>query len=94
VMPDYSKEAYQTALTKWKAEGGIRPAKRPDDVPTRIDVNWWTRAEDAISKAQVAVEHTGASPALTDAVILLQKARERVADHVEGKESEVEPPPV
>ena len=83
---DYSSESYRAALAKWKAEGGVRPAKRPDDVPTRMDVNWWTRAEYAIAQAQEAVEQTGASQALTDAVVLLSKARMRVADHVEGEE--------
>lgn len=86
---DYSSEAYRAALAKWKAEGGDRPATRPDGVPTRIDVNWMTRAENAILQAQAAVEQAGASVASTDAVILLSKARERVADHVEGRGSEL-----
>jgi hypothetical protein len=41
-------------------------------------------AELAITAAMVAVEEAGASVALTDAVTLLAKARDRVADHVEG----------
>ncbi len=45
-----------------------------------------TPAEIAIINAMQAVEAAGASVALTDAVALLSKARDRVADHVEGKE--------
>jgi hypothetical protein len=30
-------DPYYAALDKWKAEGGIRPAKRPDGISTRID---------------------------------------------------------
>jgi hypothetical protein len=41
-------------------------------------------AERAIYNAVQAVEAVGASPALTEAVILLQKARDIVADHVES----------
>jgi hypothetical protein len=43
-------------------------------------------AELAITEAMHAVEKAGASIALTDAVILLGKARDRVADHEEGIE--------
>jgi hypothetical protein len=45
---------------------------------------WMTGAELAITETMGAVEKAGASVALTDAVILLSKARDRVADHVEG----------
>jgi hypothetical protein len=47
-------------------------------------VEHWTPAELAIVEAMRAVEDAGASPALTDAINLLQRARDRVADHVEG----------
>lgn len=50
-----------------------------------IDLNFHTAAEKAITDAIYAVEAAGASPALTDAVVLLGKARDRVADHVESK---------
>lgn len=46
----------------------------------------WSPAERAIQEAVDEVERAGASVALTDAVVLLGKARERVADHMEGKE--------
>lgn len=77
-------DPYQAALDKWKAEGGARPAKRPDGIPTRCDIQWRTPAELAIDDAMMAIERAGASVALTDAVTLLSTARDRVADHVES----------
>ncbi len=62
-----------------------RPHKRPDGIPTRADVTLWSPAEKAIGDAMAAVEAAGASPALTDAVTLLEQARDRVADHVESE---------
>lgn len=73
------------ALDAWKKNGGDRPHKRPDGVPTRIDSQWQTEAEIAIGEAMLAVENAGGSKALTDAVTLLSKAKNRVADHVEGE---------
>jgi hypothetical protein len=81
---DRAADPYRTALNTWKGSGGARPAKRPDGLPTRIDMNWMTPAELAISDAMLAVEKAGASVALTDAVTMLSKARDRVADHVES----------
>lgn len=78
-------DPYFAALDKWKSQGGNRPAKRPDGLPTRIDRQWKTPAELAIDQAMEAVENAGASVALTDAVTLLSKARDRVADHAEGR---------
>ncbi len=62
----------------------MRPSKRADGWPTRSDTLLMTPAELAISSAMFEVEKAGASVALTDAVTLLSKARDRVADHVEG----------
>lgn len=76
-------DEYYRTLVAWKLGGGARPAKRPDGVPTRIDLNWMTPAERAIQDAMAAVEGAGGSAALTDAVTLLAQARDRVADHVE-----------
>jgi hypothetical protein len=81
---DRAADPYFAALDKWKSEGGARPAKRPDGLPTRIDIQWMTPAEVAIRNAMLAVENAGGSVALTDAVTLLSKARDRVADHVES----------
>ena len=78
--------SYEVALNKWMEFGGIRPQLRPDGIPTRIDSLWHTPAEKAITDAMAAVErHPGGSLALTEAIMLLAKARDRVADHVEGK---------
>ncbi len=60
-----------------------RAHKRPDGFPTRNDRSYFTPAETAITAACYAVESVGASVALTNAVTLLLKARDLVADHVE-----------
>lgn len=57
---------------------------RPDGITTRADIRYDTRAERAIRNAMAVVEASGASTAMTDAVVLLSKAKDRVADHVEG----------
>jgi hypothetical protein len=50
----------------------------------RIDLN--TPAELAIRSAISMVEETGCDPLLTDAVMLLVSAREKVADFVEKEQ--------
>jgi hypothetical protein len=57
------------------------------DMPRRIHMELNTPAELAIRAAVMVVETAGSDPLLTDAVILLQQAREKVADFVdrEGK---------
>jgi hypothetical protein len=62
-----------------------RPHLRDDGIPTRCDTTRMSDAEIAITAAMHAVEGAGASPAMTDAVALLGKARDRVADHVEAR---------
>lgn len=57
-----------------------------NEIPRRCRLDLMTPAELAITAAMGAVEEAGASPALTDAVILLGKARDRVADHVDATE--------
>ena len=44
----------------------------------------WTPAELAISNAMEEVEKLGCSVLLTDAVVLLGKAKDKVADYIEG----------
>lgn len=51
--------------------------------PRRNCVDLWCPAEKAISDAVQAVEREGAHPALTDAVVLLGQAQEKVADWYE-----------
>lgn len=53
----------------------------------RLDKN--TPAELAIRNAMLEVEKAGAHPLLTDAVILLGQAKDKVADFVDGKTEEV-----
>lgn len=54
-------------------------------VPRRADLLQFTSAEKAIYEAVGEVEKVGTHPLLTDAVILLQQAREKVADFVDKK---------
>lgn len=58
----------------------------PDGIPRRVRHDLHTPAERAITAAMEAVEEAGAHPLLTDAVILLGQARDKVADFVDGKE--------
>jgi hypothetical protein len=57
------------------------------DIPRRSRIDQMTPAERAIYDAMGVVEAAGADVRLTDAVVLLQAARERVADFVDGKAS-------
>lgn len=50
-------------------------------VPRRFDRNRMKGAELAILDATMAVEEAGADPILTEAVVLLGQAREKVADY-------------
>lgn len=54
-----------------------------DDFPRRNRIDLQTPAEAAIRAAIQVVEAAGAHPLLTDAVILLCQAQEKVADFVE-----------
>lgn len=56
---------------------------RPDGIPRRCDLLLQTPAEKAIGEAMRAVESAGAHPLLTDAVVLLSQAKDKVADFVE-----------
>lgn len=57
--------------------------KMINDFPRRNRLDLYTTAEKAIAAAVDAVERTGAHPLLTDAVILLGQAKEKVSDHAE-----------
>lgn len=56
-----------------------------DDVPRRCRVDLMHPAELAIRNAVLAVEEIGCDVRLTEAVILLQEARDKVADYVDAK---------
>jgi hypothetical protein len=55
-----------------------------DGFPRRCRVDLATPAEQAIRDAIAAVEEAGASTALTESVMLLGQALDRLADHVEA----------
>lgn len=55
-----------------------------DDISRRICVNLMTPAELAIRNAIIVVESVGADVRLTEAVILLGQAKDKVADYVDG----------
>lgn len=52
-------------------------------MPRRINEEGRTMPEAAITMALAWVEVSGAHPLLTDAVMLLQQARDKVADYIE-----------
>lgn len=54
-------------------------------IPRRIRVDLNTPAELAIRNAVQVVEEAGADPLLTDAVVLLDEARSKVADYVDSQ---------
>lgn len=68
------------ASPKYQADYGDMRA-----IPRRSRLDQNIPAELAIRAAIDTVEETGAHPLLTDAVVLLQQAREKVADYVDGK---------
>lgn len=55
------------------------------NIPRRVNLHEFTPAEKAIYKAASEVEKMGADVLLTDAVILLQQAQDKVADYVDAK---------
>jgi L-asparaginase II len=56
------------------------------ELPRRVYVDLYTPAEKAIHDAMSAVEALPASVHLTEAVTLLGKAKDKVADYVDGQE--------
>ena len=54
-----------------------------ENLPRRNQLDLLTPAELAIFEAMQAVEKIGADEKLTEAVIILQKARDLVADFIE-----------
>ena len=53
------------------------------NMPRRRDINLMTPAELAIRNATIIVEEAGCDPLLTEAVVLLEQAQEKVADFVD-----------
>jgi len=60
----------------------------PDEIPRRIRAECLVPAERAICDAMQAVEAMPADVRLTDAVVLLGQAREKVADYVDATPKE------
>jgi len=58
-----------------------------DDIPRRARIDKFVPAEKAIFDAVDAVEGLPPDERLTDAVVLLQRARDLVADFVDGIET-------
>ncbi len=54
------------------------------DLPRRVYVEKLTPAELAIRTAIIAVEELPADERLTDAVVLLSRAKDKVGDYVDG----------
>lgn len=57
----------------------------PEGVPRRARIELFTPAEKAIYEAMQKIEEMPADVRLTDAVVLLQEAQNKVADFVDGK---------
>lgn len=53
----------------------------------RNRIDQYTAAELAIREAMLKVEAAGCDPLLTEAITLLDKAKERVADYVDREET-------
>lgn len=56
-----------------------------DELPRRIIQNMWTPVEQTIYDAMQMVEKMPADERLTEAVILLSKAKQKVADYIDSK---------
>lgn len=58
-----------------------------NEFPRRCKIDEFCAAETAIREAKLAVEAMGADVRLTDAIILLNQAQDKVADFVDGVNS-------
>lgn len=63
-----------------------KPSSAYPDIPRRAYMPEWTEAEHAIRAAVQAVEDMPGHVLLTDAVVLLGQAKDKVADYVESSE--------
>ena len=57
-------------------------------IPRRIDINRYVPAETAIREAILRVEEMPADVRLTDAVVLLSRAKDKVADFIDAAPEE------
>jgi hypothetical protein len=82
------RELYENKESLLKYIAQLKELMEPnttDQFPRRNRMDLWTPAEKAIQEAVNEVEKAGADVRLTDAVILLQQAKNKVADFVDGK---------
>lgn len=63
-----------------------RPGKKSTENGRRYRIDLMTPAELAIRAAMLKVEETGCHPLLTDAVVLLDQAKNKVADWIDRQE--------
>lgn len=61
-----------------------RPHLRPDGIPTRCDINLQSAVEIRLGEMIRVIEAVGAHPLLTDASLLVQQAKGKIADYVES----------
>lgn len=71
------------SITRMDAELSDSSPSEINGIPRRMRTDLHTPAEAAITLAMAAVEEAGAHPLLTQAVMLLADARNKVADSVE-----------
>lgn len=84
--PGGSDVVTASVVDEWadELEEALMGDKSMNEIPRRIRFDQLIPAERAIYDAVQAVEAVGADVRLTDAVILLQAARDSVADYVDG----------
>lgn len=58
------------------------------EIPRRAFLEKRTKEENLITDAMAAVENLGAHPLLTDCVILLEQARNKLSDYVDRPKSD------
>lgn len=63
----------------------LKELMEQNETPRRVRMDLWTPAEKAIYDAMQEVEKAGPDVRLTDAVILLKQAMDKVGDFVDGK---------
>ncbi len=71
-------------IEQHRVEPSVSNKPRGVDLTRRADIGRMYRAELAIREAMIAVEQMGASDRLTDAVVLLSQAKDKVSDHIDG----------
>lgn len=81
--PIRKEQKDSTTFERTMSADELRRPKEVDGVPRRIRLDLNTPAELAIRNAMHEVEKAGADLKLTEAIVLLDKARALVADYVE-----------